>query len=151
MGLIQKSFGDSFERLFHFQCCRTKGLAITRFPDGCKVLRQNKIVRVKTPWDWIVSYNGKTALIDTKTTEGDTFPNSKIEHHQVSEMYSHSIAGNNNSGYVIWFRESDGVYFASSIILNNLLKVRGSLKPEILQFLGKSRDFKPQIMFGNIE
>lgn len=148
MGLVQQSFGDLFERLFHLQCARTRGIAVTRFPDGCKVLRQNKIVRVKTPWDWVVSFNGKTALIDTKTTEGDSFPHSKIEDHQIREMVTHSEAGNNTTGYVIWFRKSDGVYFASSLLLNNLLKVRGSLKTDMLQFLGKSSAFKPQIMFG---
>lgn len=128
-------------------CNRTQGLAITRFPDGCKVVGPNQIVQVKTPWDWVITYNSRTALIDTKTTEGDTFPHSKIEPHQVKEMYSHSIAGN-TTGYVIWFRKSDEVYFASSLLLNNLLNVRGSLKAEMLQFLGKSSTFKPQIMFG---
>lgn len=148
MGGIQKAFGDSFEELFFLICNATRGLAITRFPDGCKIVKYGELVRVKTPWDWVVSYNGKTALIDTKTTEGNSFPHSKIESHQVKEMYSHSIAGSNTTGYVIWFRKSDGVYFASSLLLNNLLNVRGSVKPDMLQFLGNSSTFKPQIMFG---
>src|SRR3954467_8667995 len=118
MGAIQKSFGDSFEQLFFLVCNRTRGLAITRFPDGCKVVGNNKLGRVKTPWDWVVSYNGKTALIDTKTTASNSFPHSKIEHHQVKEMSSQSLAGMAAAGYVIWFRQSDGVYFASSLFLN---------------------------------
>lgn len=148
MGRVQKSFGDTFEQLFFLICNRTSGLAITRFPDGCRVVGQNKLVRVKTPWDWVLSYNGRTALIDTKTTEGNSFPNSKIESHQIEEMVSHSVAGTNSTGYVIWFRKPDGVYFASSTLLNNLLNVRGSVKPDMLQFLGKSSTFKPQNIFG---
>lgn len=148
MGAIQQSLGDDFEKLFSDTCRFTRGFAITRFPSACKVVRGGELVQIKAPWDWVVSYKGKTALIDTKTTEGDTFPHSKITSHQVEELYAHSIAGATATGYVIWFRKSDGVYFASSLILNNLLNVRGSLKTDMLQFLGKSGAFKPQIMFG---
>ncbi len=145
MGAVH--FGNAFEEMFYLTCNRTRGLAVTRFPDGCRVVGKGNLVRTKTPCDWVLTFGGQTALLDTKTTEGDSFPHSKLEPHQVVEMYSHSIAGA-KTGYVIWFRKSDEIYFASSLLLNNLLNVRGSIKGNMMHFLGKSTSFKPTNIFG---
>ena len=124
-------------------------MAITRFPDGCKVLRGNKIIRIKTPFDWVLTFGGVTALIDTKTTNLDSFPHSKIEAHQVAEMLAHSQSGA-KAGYVIWFRKTDDLFFLSALTLSQLLNKRGSIKckDEISNYLGKSKDFKAKMIFG---
>lgn len=149
MGIVQKAFGDLFEDLFFDMCNRVPGMAITRFPDGCRVVGRNKIIRVKTPCDWIMTYGGMTALLDTKTTETDSFPYSKIEKHQVEEMIKHQAAGA-RSGYVIWYRKSDDIVFVSSLLLSQLMYQRGSIKGFTGSscYLGKSRDFKAKMIFG---
>lgn len=150
MGMKQKAFGDLFEELFFLSCQRVQGMAISRFPDGCKVVGGNKIIRVKTMCDWILTYGGVTALIDTKTTADDSFPFSKIEPHQVDEMLRHSQSGA-KSGYVIWLRKSDDVLFCSSLMLSGLLGQRGSIRSPHnggSHFLGKSEMFRPKMIFG---
>jgi penicillin-binding protein-related factor A (putative recombinase) len=151
MGIKAKAFGDLFESLFVLGCRRTNGLVVTRFPDGCKVVGRNQVIRVKTPCDWIITFGGVTALIDTKTTEGESFPFSKIEKHQVSEMLRHELAGA-KAGYVIWFRKTDDVLFVSASLLASLMLQRGSIKPKgYSAHLGNSRDFKAQIIFGTTQ
>jgi penicillin-binding protein-related factor A (putative recombinase) len=149
MGVTQKAFGNLFEDLFEMNCRRIPDMALTRFPDGCRIVGQNKIVRIKTPCDWVLSYKGGSALIDTKTTETNSFPHSKICPHQVNEMAMHSRAGA-KSGYVVWFRESDEVYYLPSLYMNDLKDVRGSVKhyqaPQ-RNYLGKSGQFDPRIIF----
>lgn len=149
MGRAQQSFGSFFEKIFFYGCSRVNGMAVTRFPDGCRVLGKNRVVRVKTPCDWILSYGGMTAMLDTKTTSTDSFAYSKIEPHQIEEMVKHQVAGA-KAGYIIWFRKSDDVIFVSSLLLHGLLSKRGSIKGKIegSNYLGKSRDFKAQFLFG---
>lgn len=150
MGSKQKAFGDLFEDLFFNLCARIPGMAITRFPDGCRIVGRNKVVRVKTMCDWILTYGGVTAMIDTKTTEGDSFPHSKIEPHQIMEMLKHSQSGA-KSGYVIWMRKSDDIIFCSSLLLSGLIQQRGSIKAPHnggSSWLGKSALFRPRMIFG---
>lgn len=152
MGTKQKAFGDLFENLFFSVCNRTPGMAVTRFPDGCKVVGRNQIVRIKTPCDWIITYGGMTALIDTKTSMNGSFPFSKISIHQVTELCKHSQSGA-KAGYVVWFRDSDEIVFLSSFLLVQALNKRGSFKTENNNgigsvYLGKSSDFKAVMIFG---
>jgi penicillin-binding protein-related factor A (putative recombinase) len=109
------------------------------------------MIRVKTPSDWIITYGGMTALLDTKTTLGDSFPHSKIEPHQVEEMLLHSQSGA-KSGYVIWMRKTDDIIFCSSALLASLLGKRGSIPAPLnggSNYLGKSALFRPKMIFGN--
>lgn len=150
MGNAAKAFGDLFEDLFFLGCRRTPGMVVTRFPDGCKVVGKNRLVRVKTPCDWVITYGGVSALIDTKTTAKNTFPFSKIETHQVDEMARHQSAGA-KAGYVIWFRQTDDIIFVASLLLSEFISKRGSLKCEEgnnIIHLGKSRDFNVTRIFG---
>lgn len=149
MGFRQQAFGSAFEDLFFNLCARVPGMAITRFPDGCRVIGRNRLVRVKTPCDWILTFGGVSALIDTKSSAGP-FPHSKIEAHQVHEMLKHSQSGA-KSGYVIWMRKTDDVVFYNSLILSQLMVKRGSIKAPLYggaNWLGKSNLFRPKMIFG---
>ena len=124
-GLKAKRYGEYFEALFK-SACLARRIAVTRIPDGCKQLGQNRIIRVRSPFDWIVSKNGTTALIDTKTQEGKAFPNSKIDSHQVSELLPHETNGS-IAGYVVWLREIDQIIFIPSTVLIKAQRDRGSI------------------------
>lgn len=126
-------------------------MAVTRMPDGCKVLRDNKLIRVKTPFDWILSHQGRTALIDTKTCTTSSFPNSKIETHQVTDMLCHEQNGI-MAGYVIWFRESDGVIFVPASTLCELIKRRGSIPenhPKAIHLGTVRSQLNAKLIFGS--
>ncbi len=104
MGLSSKKQGNQFELLFehsaHRQC-----YGILRIPDGCKSLGLKKLIRVKTPCDYILAKNGRSILIDTKTQgSGKTFPTANINPNQVISMCA--MAEHGMSGYyVVWFRD----------------------------------------------
>lgn len=123
-GAKAKGNGQLFELLLQVNC-RRAGVACTRIPDGCESTGGRGIRRVKTPWDFILSKNGRAALIDTKTTAGKTFALSKIEAHQVDAMMLH--AGQPSglvAGYVIWFRSSLTVGFVPAQVLSALMRER---------------------------
>jgi len=93
-----------------------------------------------------VSYAGKTALLDTKTIEGHTFPHSLIVDHQVAELLQHEAAGA-LGGYVIWLRTLNQVIFARASSLEKLAGVAGSIGAEDCQLLGAIETFNPREIF----
>lgn len=145
-GAKAQAFGSMFEELFHSQAVRN-GLSVTRFPDGCKRAKGNKLVPVKTPFDWIVSQLGKGfALLDTKTSATDCFKHSLITQHQVTEMLMHARNGI-VAGYVIYLREIDRVIFVDSLTLLDLSLKRGSISVSQGLLLGDSSRFDVRHIF----
>lgn len=124
-GAKSQAFGSLFESVF-LKACRSNGVAVTRIPDGCRQFGK-KIIRIPTPWDWVITFEGKSALIDTKTVQGDSFPISAITGHQVSELSRHGDCGA-IAGYVVWFRnEGNVVFLPADILMQAVIKnKRGS-------------------------
>lgn len=116
MGAKSNSWGKSFEQIF-LKMARMQGVAVTRIPDGCRQLGNNRLIRVRSPFDWIVSYQNKTALLDTKTVDRDVFYGSECTEHQLSELSQHERLGA-ITGYVIWLRKVNSVVFAPTHLLN---------------------------------
>lgn len=146
MGGKSKAFGNMFEDMFQ-QNCRSNGVAITRIPDGCRQAGKH-IIRVKTPWDWVLTYKHKTALIDTKTVNSDVFNCSLITEHQVRELHQHERLGA-VAGYVIWLRESNRVFFIPAGALANEMKRVGSFSdahPQAIYLGTQMFDVRP--IFG---
>lgn len=139
--------GKSFEDLFRI-CSLRCNIAISRMPDGCRQLGR-KIVRVKTPFDWIISYQKQIALIDTKTIQGERFPYSAITEHQVTEMKNHSLQGS-ICGYVVWTRKNDQIFFVEAITLFQSLSMRGSFSAQENRVLGNSHYFDIRLLFGAV-
>jgi len=125
-GLSAKRHGQAFEEVFVRSCGHNKGLAITRFPEGCKRVGLKKLIQVKTPWDWVVTHKGRTALLDTKSIAGAFFPHSAIEPHQIDEMLPHVHCGA-IAGYVIWLRLINHVIFIPASTLAAAYGTRGSI------------------------
>lgn len=124
-GLRAKRQGQAFEDIF-YRACVAKRVAITRFPEGCRRIGLKRLIQVKTPFDWVVSYKNRTALIDTKSVSGAFFPNSAIEGHQVSEMLKHAEHGT-IGGYVVWLRLVNHVIFIPATLLAANYEVKGSI------------------------
>lgn len=145
-GAKAQAFGDLFEKMFKAMCQRN-GIAVTRFPSGCRWVGKSAIP-VKTPFDWIITHKGKTALVDTKTSEELTFPHSKITSHQISEMVHHEVAGT-RAGYVIWLRKSDCIVFVGSLELEKRTKFSGSVRQGDMdvRLLGTPSYFDVRLLF----
>lgn len=117
--------GQLFEDAFVRACVHNE-IACTRMPDGCKQVGPKRLIRVKTPWDWIISLNTRTALLDTKSTNDKAFAHTHIQIHQVRPMVDHACEGV-TAGYVIWYRQHDRVVFISAHSLMKRLGSRGSI------------------------
>jgi penicillin-binding protein-related factor A (putative recombinase) len=150
-GIKAKQMGGGFEDLFQ-KVCKLQGIAITDIPDGCRRIGpgHRDIIPVKSPFDWIITYQGQTALLDTKTIESGNFACSLIKEHQVDEMYAHERSGG-KGGYVIWIRNSGHVFFISATTLNELMRTRGSFcetHPKAI-LLGSSFSFDVTKIFSD--
>ena len=146
MSRKRQAFGDLFETVF-LRTCRGNGVAITRIPDGCKQVGK-RIIRVKTPWDWALSYNGRSAFIDTKTVDKVSFAYSSVTDHQVRALHTHEAAGA-VAGYVIWFRPSDQVVFipASRLLTSQGRTGSFSMSDDGVQPIGNHL-FDIRLIFG---
>lgn len=131
-GARNQHAGAAFESVF-FDACLNEMIVIERMPDGCKQVGANRLIRVKTPWDFILTRSGKTAYIDTKTTNDPKFTFSAIEKHQADAMFKHAREGapNVTAGYVIELRQTDEVIFVPAWCLHTAVHcgAKGSFGP----------------------
>lgn len=126
-----KRVGNGFEIVFS-RMCSSVGVLVTRVPDGCRCVGKNKLIRVKTPFDWIISWYDRSALIDTKSTDKNYLQVSEIKEHQAAELQKHSLSL--CSGYVVRFTGSKRVCFIPVARLIRSLHERVSIysdDPEI--------------------
>lgn len=151
-GKRAKAIGALFENIFFKSCLRT-GIGITRIPDSCKRIRTDTLVQIKSPFDWICTYQGQSAFIDTKTIDHDAFSHSMISEHQVKALRMHENKGA-IAGYVIWFRPADIVLFVPAKVLESRMQRVGSIRalPEEKDpntiYLGKQMNFDVRILYS---
>jgi len=155
-GKKAQNIGKHFEFLFE-AACRKNSVTCIPIPDGCETkgfdprINSNRLVRVKTPFDYILKRKNNLAFVDTKTVAGNSFCYSDLSDHQTDALFQLSESA--ACGLVIWFRELDEVYFVS-IDLIRALKPRESIRPsdhkkadDSFRYLGRSGDFDPSILF----
>lgn len=115
-----KREGNQFEQLFERAALR-QGLGIIRIADGCRRVGLKKLIPVKQAADWILAFNNKAALIDTKSMgKGKTFSHAYINDNQIRPMAGFAIQGV-IAGYVVWFREHNKIVFYKVELLSNVL------------------------------
>jgi hypothetical protein len=132
-GRMAQAGGASWESMFEIKC-KMQRFECTRVPDGCRQLGPKKIVRVVSPWDYVISSPAGVALLDTKVCQNN-FPHSGIVDHQVDEMVKHRRNGV-EAGYIIWMRLADTVLYARADLLATWRKTKGSVHPDNCVFLG---------------
>lgn len=111
-GKIAQARGKSFEIRFQ-NVCKILGVEIQRIPDGCRQVGR-RIVRTKTPFDFVLAYKQRSAFIDVKTTKKNSFSFSEIVPHQLEALKKMSAGG--VAGYIICFPEQ--IYFVDVAILS---------------------------------
>lgn len=126
-----KEAGNQFENILTV-LCRAEGLLILRIPDACRTVGKNRIIRIKSPFDYIIRplHQGDvcSAYIDAKTTQSKTYCFSTINRDQMLTLLSMEQAGA-VAGFIVWFREIDRLVFYSSSTLWKIVPGE-SLLPE---------------------
>lgn len=137
--LSSKKIGNGFEREFKTLTERS-GWTTTRIPDGSKRVTGGRLVPQKSPFDFMLSKQDRLSVYcDAKTTMSDRFSYSAISEsgqNQVSELLRIEANGH-IAGFVIEFRQTKQICFASASQLANL-NPRESLKPSQLVNLGEN-------------
>lgn len=126
-GRVAQKIGQTFEIILA-NMSRSQGICCIRIPDGCRQVRGARgyqLLRVATPFDYVLMLKNKTVILDTKTTEGSTFTHSAIKSHQLSELLK-CQPHVHRSGYLVWHRDVDQVAFYPAHLLS-VLKHRQSL------------------------
>lgn len=140
------AIGSSFEKFFKRRL-EINGWDVVRIPDGAKQLGQNKIIRVKSPFDFVATSINKAFFCDTKTTIGETYPYSAINKDQVDKLLKIEQSGF-ISGFVIHFRQNDTYGFASAKQLSEVMPGQ-SIKSKETVSLGKELNIEK--LFSKVE
>lgn len=138
--------GTIFENRFE-AVAMYAGFAVTRMPNGCRQAGK-KLIRIKTACDWILTREGRTLLVDTKTTKERRFSHSMIDQSQVFKMLPHETRGG-RAGYVVELRGSNTVIFVpASVLAERLRSGSGSIGPfdQGIMVLGSPDKFDPKIL-----
>lgn len=145
-GLKAKRAGQTFEMRFLIACGRYD-VAVTRIPDSCRRVSAKKLIQIKSPFDFALSYMGRSAFVDTKTVAGSTFPNSHIDPEQVHSLMAHEDAGT-IAGYVINFAKTGTTIFVPASQLIKLINVKGSISAvDAPRILGTDNNIMPFRIF----
>lgn len=140
-GRKAQQIGQMFEDVFLLKA-RSQGIAIDRFPPGCKTVGR-MIIRVKTPYDFILSFKGGFSLLDTKCHDNDHLIASRIEDHQLASLLMHEKQGV-KAGYLIFFRKTNEIRFLSA---SSLDLIKRGLKDVPSVLLGTITDFDLRLLF----
>jgi len=108
-------------------------------PDGCKVVGKNRLIRVKTPFDYILIYQGMSVYLDCKSFDSDRITNSQITEHQLESLLRIEESGG-IAGYLIYFRPAHAICFCRATDLAKI-KPGSSLPGFSMVILGSIEDF----------
>lgn len=138
-GKLAKAQGQRFEILFK-NITSAQGFKCIQIPMGAKMISAQRMIRVATPFDFVLFYDHYTFCIDTKTTSANRFAYSSLKPHQVKELSECGKFFNVLAGYVVNFFELNKVVFYSANQLSEL-KTKSSLTPEDGIMLGTTMNF----------
>lgn len=143
-GKIAQKKGQRFET-FIKNCAFASRFFPIQIPDGCDTKRgpngRPVLLRVQTPFDFILIGHQQAIFLDTKTTQDKSFSHSKIKHHQLINLLEASKAG--PAGYLVLFETLRLVVFFSAQKLQSI-QARQSLKPQDGLVLGPPETWNPR-------
>lgn len=99
-------------------------MALTQMPMGAKFVNSTKMVRVKTDFDFILTFRHKTALFDCKSFKGTRLTASMILDHQFNALLRHHLKGG-IAGYLIFWIEKNSVMWFSAGMLQHVMLIEG--------------------------
>lgn len=122
--------GAAFETAFEI-ICNQNGFSWLRIPNACKQIGKNKdgspkLIRIKSPFDYLIAHKGFSACIDTKSTEHHYWKYSDNDPDQLRELMN--MRDNMLAGYLIHHPKLDLITFHDVLVLNKM-RPRESLQP----------------------
>jgi penicillin-binding protein-related factor A (putative recombinase) len=145
-GYFAKKTGDNFELTFENSSLR-QSWCVIKIPMGCRQISAIKLMRVQTPFDFILTKpNGKILFTDTKTTSKDSFPAGLIKDHQLEKLNALARQGY-KAGYVINFSKLEKTVFISANQLYFATISRKSIKPDQGLLIGNNKDLNLDLIF----
>lgn len=146
-GRRNKRSGDFFENQLH-KCSLRDGWNVIKIPMGARMLGHNKMVRVRTAFDFVMTKpNNQAVFLDMKTVQSKTFSSSKITEHQVEALMKLHNQGY-KAGYVVNYSELNTTVFYTAKQLY-LLHKGTSLKPQDGIALGDNLNIRLDMIFVN--
>lgn len=130
--------GIQFEELLHREALR-ENILVVRMPLGCKRIGKNKLIQIKTPFDFVLVHNGQSVFIDCKSFDSDRITHSQLTTHQVIALTRIEEKGC-TAGYAIWLRKASCVAFVKASKLADL-QPNESIKAEDMTLLGTIENF----------
>lgn len=148
-GRRAKAVGDQWQGVLERRAIREEILML-RIPDGCRQIGKDKLIRTRSPLDYVMFKEGRTVCFDAKTINSDviTYSNlhsSESTKHQLQTCLHISTKGV-RAGLIIWFRLSNYVSFIDAQLLN-VIQPREGIKYDAGLILGKWEDFKLSPLF----
>ena len=140
-GRRAKTLGDLFERLL-FIAASVESLNLIQIPMGAKVVGKSKVVKLPSPFDFILQKMGEPAIFfDAKTKNGPTMSCSDFfddgsTQRQLLTLLTATKYGT-KSGFVIWFRQPDRIVFVDAVKVGTM-KPRSSIGTDDGTDLGSS-------------
>lgn len=145
MGRRAQKVGKGFEAMFTHSC-NQYGVAVVEIPDGCRVFGPGKMFRTKTPFDKIIEFKGRVAVIDCKTFEHNTLTFSDVKPHQLEALFKLSRNGAVIGAYVCYFRKVNQLVMFTADQMETLTPGSGLNHGEGA-FLGTLETFDPRLIF----
>lgn len=147
-GWKAKRVGSQLEVLFYNACARHQDFGISHIPQGGKQISKTSFKRVSTEFDFVVTHNGVTAMLDTKNIDDDHVVPSDIKRHQLNGIVKHIKAGG-RGGYIVNLAKLDQVYFFPGQRLVECFEGHGNLLPDKDGFaMGTSYQIDPMRIFS---
>lgn len=126
-GWKAKREGEAFEVTLETAALISR-LQLLRIPDGCRQIGGNRLIRVKSPFDYVLRAPRRLAFLDAKSTLELAFYASSIPPHQFNALkifdglpQSMDVV----SGFIVNFKSAGVVEFFSVA----MMKSRVSVKP----------------------
>jgi hypothetical protein len=143
-GKKAKVNGQRFEIFLENSAAR-KMWTVTRIPDGCRQVGPNKLLRVRTPFDFVFTRWGKAVFADAKSTQTKYFSKSALTPHQIEQLKDIENDGF-AAGYIVNFSTLNLVVFFSATLLSEI-KTRDSVGPEQGILIGNDEVINLQLIF----
>lgn len=142
-GKKNQSIGSTFEDALEVMAVRAKILAQNN-PTSC-ITTKRAIIRIKSNLDYTLIDNGSVAFIDCKCFQENYFTYSQIDDKQL-KLALRYIQHGVESGFVVWFRKSDQVYYYKASLLSTMGPGSRFNTQGILLGQFNSFDLKPILM-----
>lgn len=144
-GWLAKKDGEEWEKII-FKSAQMQGILPIIMPLGARRIGIHKLVQIKTPFDMILIFEGRSVYIDAKSLDSDRITYSQLTPHQVNTLAAIEEKGC-TAGYLIFFRPENAVCFVRGLELQTIQQGE-SLHGKDMVYLGGLEDFSLGRLFS---